>query len=153
MKKIFGISLFVLILDQLIKQFVQSNMTVFESISVIPNFFSITFVKNEGAAFSILNGNRIFLIGITILSLVMIYKICIKNKTINKLSIFIYSFLIGGILGNLLDRIIYGYVIDYLDFQIFSYDFPIFNLADICIVIGCILLGIDVIREEVWKKS
>lgn len=153
MKKIARISTIVLVIDQIIKVLIQNKMQVLESISIIPSFFQITFVKNEGAAFSIFSGNRFFLIGITITALIIIYISCLKNKTFSNFSIWVYSLLIGGILGNLLDRIIYGYVIDYLDVQIYNYDFPIFNLADICIVVGCMLLAIDIIKEDIWKKS
>lgn len=66
-------------------------------------------------------------------------------STLEKIS---YIFLTGGIIGNLIDRIIYGYVVDYLRFIIFGYNFPIFNLADICITIGVILLIINMLRKE-----
>ena len=62
------------------------------------------------------------------------------------MDISIYSLLIGGILGNLFDRIIYGYVVDYLDFYFFNYNFPIFNIADICIVCSVVLIIIDTLR-------
>ena len=76
------------------------------------------------------------------------YYFLLKNKKFSWFNIIFYSLLIGGILGNLFDRIIYGYVVDYLDFYIFGYNFPIFNVADMCIVVAVILAMIDIIRSE-----
>ena len=70
---------------------------------------------------------------------------------IDDVDVFIYSLLLSGILGNLLDRIIHGYVIDYLSFNFGKYYFPIFNFADICIVISILLILIRMIKEDVWK--
>ena len=126
---------------------ISSKMLVNSSITIIKNFFNITYVKNIGAAFSILSGSRILLIMIALIAIYIIYKLLVKNKNLNKINIINYSLLIGGIIGNLIDRIIRGYVVDYLDFTIFNYNFPIFNIADICIVISCILL-IFTIKEE-----
>lgn len=153
MKRIIGVSLIMFLIDQILKCIIQSSMNILESITIIPNFFNITFVKNDGAAFSILSGNRIFLIVVAFISLIMIYQFCIKDKKLNRLSVITYSLLIGGIFGNLFDRIIHGFVIDYLDFRILKYNFPIFNFADICIVIGCFLFIIITLMEEVHGKN
>ena len=143
----------IVIIDQLIKIIVANNMILNSSIQIINDFFSITYVQNLGAAFSILTGNRIFLIFIAVISLIVIYKFFIKNIKLNKLDIFTYSLLFGGIIGNLLDRLIRGYVIDYLDFSFFGYDFPIFNLADIVIVISAFVLVITMYRGERCAKN
>lgn len=147
MKKIIPISLFIIILDQIVKMIISSKMLVNSSITIIKDFFNITYVKNIGAAFSILSGGRFLLIIIALIAIYIIYKLLIKNKNLNRINIINYSLLIGGIIGNLIDRIIRGYVVDYLDFTIFNYNFPIFNIADICIVISCVLL-IFTIKEE-----
>ena len=115
-------------------------MNVYDSVSIIPNFFSITYVRNIGAAFSIMENSRILFIIIGFISLILIYKYLIMNKVINKYLMISYSMLIGGIIGNMIDRIIYGYVIDYLSFNFFGYNFPIFNLADTFIVVSIIML-------------
>lgn len=115
-------------------------MNVYDSVSIIPNFFSITYVRNIGAAFSIMENSRILFIIIGFISLILIYKYLIMNKVINKYLMISYSMLIGGIIGNMIDRIIYGYVIDYLSFNIFGYSAPIFNLADTFIVVSIIML-------------
>ena len=97
-----------------------------------------------------LNGYRLFLIVIAIIEIFLIYNIFIKGKKLNKLDNVVFGMLLGGIIGNLLDRIIYGYVIDFLDFNIFGYDFPIFNLADIVIVVSIGILLYLVARGEKW---
>lgn len=148
MKKIITFGTISVILDQLIKFFINQNMHINESIKVIDHFFSITYVRNNGAAFSIFSGNRFFLIMISILAIIFIYYTFIHKRKINTIDASIYGLLFGGIIGNLIDRIINGYVIDYLDFKIFNYDFPIFNLADICIVISIILILITTIRRN-----
>jgi len=136
----------IFIVDQLVKLFISFSMALNTSITVFNNFFYISNVHNYGAAFSILYGNRIFLVIVSILTLVLVYHFLLKNKKFSWMDISIYSLLIGGILGNLFDRIMYGYVIDYLDFYIFSYNFPIFNIADICIVVSVGLIIIDTLR-------
>lgn len=148
MKKITIISLFILLVDQIIKYIVINNMSLYKSIEIIPNFFNITYVENIGAAFSILSGNVLFLILISLLAIILIYIFLIKNKKLNKLQIIMYSLLIGGIIGNLVDRIFRGFVVDYLDFSIFGYNFPIFNFADVCIVLSAIALLFINIKEE-----
>lgn len=145
MKQIFKYSFILVLIDQIIKILV-SNMI--ESIVIIKNFFNLTYVENTGAAFSILENNTLFLIIITLISLFLIYKFLLKNKEFNKLEIITYSLLIGGIIGNLIDRIVYGYVIDYLEFIILNRHMPIFNFADICIVIGTFLFLFITIKEE-----
>ena len=139
-------SVIIFIIDQLVKLLVGFNISLNTSISVINNFFYISNVHNYGAAFSILYGNRIFLVIVSIVTLVLVYYFLLKNKRFNWIDIIIYSLLIGGILGNLFDRIMYGYVVDYFDFHIFGYNFPIFNIADICIVCSVILIIIDTLR-------
>lgn len=148
MKKIGLISLGFFIFDQIIKQLICSKLALNESIDVINSFFSITYVRNYGAAFSILEGNRFFLVTVAILVLLIIYFFFLKNKTLNKLDIITYSLLIGGIFGNLADRIIYGYVIDFLSFNVFGFYFPIFNFADIFIVTAAFLIIITTLLGD-----
>jgi len=139
-KKVGIISLVFIIIDLIVKIIVNSNMNVYDSIIIIPNFFSITYVRNIGAAFSIMENSRILFIIIGFVALILIYKYLIMNKILNKYLMISYSMLIGGIIGNMIDRIIYGYVIDYLSFNIFGYNAPIFNLADTFIVVSIIML-------------
>ena len=125
-------------------------MGINDTISIINNFFSITYSRNIGAAWSILSGGRIILILLGIVAINVIYFLCIHNKKLSGKDQILYSLLIGGILGNLIDRVIYGYVIDYLDFNIFGYKYPIFNLADIFIVVSVILI---IIFSFIGKKN
>lgn len=135
-------------LDQIIKLIISANIPLNSSIQIIKNFFNIANVHNDGAAWSILSNSRILLIIVGFIALIVIYMIFIKGKKLSKSDIILYSMLIGGIIGNLLDRIIYGFVIDYLDFNIFGYDYPIFNLADTLIVLAAIGIIIKTFKEE-----
>ena len=143
-KKVFIFSLIIIAIDFIIKRIVLNYVT---NICIIPNFFYLTLAKNTGAAFSLLENKTIFFIIIAFIVIYYIFKYSIKED-IDKLEQVSYIFLIGGIIGNLIDRVIYGYVVDYLRFIIFSYNFPIFNLADICITIGTIFLIISIFRKE-----
>lgn len=133
-------SIILIVIDIVIKLIISNNLILNQSISVINNFFYITYVKNTGVAWSILSGkiNLIIVITLVIIMLLIIY--IFNKKSYSVLEIISYSMLLSGSIGNLIDRIIYGYVIDYLDFNILGYDYPIFNFADICIVIGIILI-------------
>lgn len=139
MKKIGIISLIVIIIDRILKVLVTNNFVLDARNKIIDGFFYITNCHNEGAAFSLFSGNVLFLIFITLIVLFLIYR-TINKENVNKIGILAYGLLLGGILGNLYDRIFYGYVIDYLHFVIFKFNFAIFNLADAAIVIGAILL-------------
>ena len=149
MKKISLYSFLFLLIDQISKILVRMYLNLYNDIVLIPNFLSLIHVKNDGAAFSILEGKTIFFIIITIIVLIgIIYYI--KNKKFKKIDYIIYGMLIGGIIGNLIDRIIYGNVTDFISFTIFNKPTPIFNLADTFICSGCILM---IWREEICKKS
>ena len=115
-------------------------MDVYDSVIIIKDFFYITYVRNTGAAWSIFSGETL---GIVIVSLIIILGIIyyiFKNNPESKLEKLGYGMILGGAIGNLFDRIIYGYVIDFFDFYIFGYDYPIFNLADSFIFVGVIIL-------------
>lgn len=153
MKKIFTISFLALIIDQIIKILVSFYLPIGKSSKIINNFFYLTYVKNTGAAFSMLKGYRFILIIITIVFLIFLYKYLQKINKFTTTESICYGLLLGGVLGNLFDRIIYGYVIDYLDFLIISYDFPIFNLADTFIVCSCFLLLIKSFKEDIKHEN
>ncbi|MBR5370043.1 MAG: signal peptidase II [Bacilli bacterium] len=136
---IYKITVLVFCLDQLIKYYINKFMELNTSINIIPNFFSIFYVKNKGAAFSILEKHTFILVIISVIFLVILDFYIKKEKNFTKLNIISLGMIMGGIFGNLLDRIIYHSVIDYLSFG----NFPIFNLADICITVGVSLLIIS----------
>ena len=152
MKKIFIISFIILVIDIISKRLVIGSLLTSESISIIDNFFRITYAENTGVAFSLIEGYVGFIIIMTVIVIMMIFKY-VKNNNISKYEEIGYSFILGGAIGNLLDRVIYGYVIDFLDFNIFGYDFPIFNIADSFIVIGVLILGIISFREVGEKNE
>ena len=144
-KKVYIFSLIFFIID-LISKILVIN-TIKKEIVLIPNFLSFNKVSNEGAAFSILNGGRIFFILLGVTVIIYIVKYMLKSIN-NKVEILSYSLILGGIIGNLFDRIVYGKVVDFISFKIFGYYFPIFNLADSMIVIGAILLIINLIKGD-----
>ena len=148
MKKVLIISAVFLFVDQLIKGLMTHFLNVGDTVEVIKNFFSITLIQNTGAAFSIMSQNTVFLILMTFVVLIAIYFIVIKDHELNKFESITYGILVGGILGNFVDRIINGYVIDYMHFTFGSYSFPIFNFADTCIVTSVILIIIDMYRRR-----
>lgn len=153
MRKVFLISLLFLIIDQIIKNILVFTLSFDTPYVIIHNFFNITLVKNTGAAFSILSSSTFLLSVIGILAMVILYVFFIKDKYLTNFESILYGALAGGILGNLLDRILRGYVIDYLDFNIFGYNFPVFNLADICITISIIILVILVLKGDKHENS
>lgn len=152
-KLIIAVSSIMILLDQAIKKIIEATLDLNTSVSIIDGFFNITHVQNNGAAFSMFQGNRLFLITVAILSLVLIIYMAFRDYDKTKLNKISYGLLIGGIIGNLIDRIFLGYVIDYLDFNIFGYNFPVFNLADIGIVVGIMVMMIIVIWGDKNAKT
>lgn len=125
------------------------NVLPNKGIEIIKNFFYIIEVKNTGGAWGMFSGNVPILALISAFVVVLLYFFLKSEKNLTKLSITYYGLLFAGIIGNLIDRLINGYVIDFLNFYIFGYDYPVFNIADIFIVIGIGLMVIDVVRGEI----
>ena len=148
-KKFILIGIISFLLDQIIKYIVEAKLTV---INVIPNFLKLIYTKNEGVAFSIFNGKRIFIIIVSIVIIYMLFKMLSKDYFIKKNTKLIeditYGILFGGVFGNLFDRIVRGYVVDYISLNIFGYNFPVFNLADIFITVSVILIIIFTLKED-----
>ena len=144
-KKVYIFSFILFIIDITSKILIKNTMKLYDSITIIPNIFNITYVLNDGAAFSILRGKQLLLSIIAIIAIIFIlYNL--KKENLNKLKIIYYSLVIGGILGNLFDRIIYHEVIDFIDIAVFKYQIPIFNLADTFICIGVALIVLETIK-------
>lgn len=141
----------IVILDQITKQIIANTMNLYENITVIKDFFYISSHRNEGAAWGILQGQMIFLIFISFLAFVLFYylvkEVDFKEKRIYSISIVL---LVGGAIGNFIDRLFLGYVVDFLDFVIFGYDFPTFNVADMALVIGVIIFAFDILKEDIF---
>lgn len=150
---IYSISFIVLLLDQIIKLVVMNNMELHQEIKIIPNFFSLYYVENPGAAFSILGKQTLLLIIVSVVCLILIKEYIKKEKELSNLSIISLGMIIGGTIGNLFDRILYKAVIDYLAFDIFKYSFPVFNLADIAITVGAGLLLLSYLIDNFKKKK
>lgn len=146
-KKIVFIAIVVLAIDQISKIIATTFLKLNYSVQLINKFFYLTLCQNEGAAWGLFSNNKAIIIIGTIIAIALIYHFVYVFKE-NKRNNLAFGLLIGGLLGNLVDRIIFGYVRDFLDFYIFKYDYPIFNVADICIVIGVILLMYAVIKGE-----
>ena len=146
-KKILIVFIITLFLDQISKAVVSSMMKLEETVVVIKNFFSITYINNYGAAWSLFTHKNVLLIILSIISLIVIYRF-MYVFTKNKRNTIAFGLLFGGIMGNLIDRWLFGSVKDFLDFKIFNYDYPIFNVADIAVVLGVFLLIIAIIKGE-----
>lgn len=147
MKRFIFTGIIVFLLDIVSKQFVSHFLMEYDSISIIPHFFSITYVKNTGVAFSMLQGNILFIIVVSFLIIGMIFYFFRRHAMSCWEEIF-YGMVLGGALGNLIDRLFYGYVVDFFDFHLFGYSMAIFNVADVFIVCGVILL----FGMEFWKE-
>ncbi len=141
-----------LVIDQAIKFYLSSKMIVNQTNILIKNVLNITYVHNTGAAFSLFSGHTWVLIIIGVLALVGLTFYVGKMEHITDFDVFTYSLLLGGVAGNLLDRIIHGYVIDYISLNIFGYHFPIFNFADICIVGSVVLIFASALKGDLWKE-
>ena len=109
-------------------------------------FFRLDYVKNFGAAFNLFSGNRFFLSFISLIIAIILLSFILNNKNSNNLELLSYSFILGGTIGNGIDRIIKGYVIDFINLNFI--DFPIFNIADISINIGLILIIYNFIKYK-----
>lgn len=140
-------------IDQFSKSLIVSTIDLNQSITVIKGFFNITYVRNFGAGFSIMqNATTTFYI-ITPICLILFIYLLIKTKEKDYLSKIALLLMIGGTIGNFLDRIINIYVVDFLDFIIFGWDFPVFNFADICLTIGVGIYIVSLLKESKNERA
>ena len=147
MISIFLIGILFLLIDIISKQLILYFMVENQTIQIIPHFFSLTYVKNTGVAFSMLEGNILFILLMSMIVVgVLVYFA--KSKGNGRLEKICYSMILGGALGNFLDRIFYGYVIDFFDFSLFGFKMAIFNVADVLIVCGVFLLIVLELLKE-----
>lgn len=146
----FLIIIAVIILDQIIKKAVVAAMSLYESIPVIQDIFHITYIHNTGAAFSIMEGRISVLILLPLVMIIgaVIFMLIMRKKGHPVLMTSV-ALIAGGGIGNLIDRIALGYVVDYLDFRVF----PVFNLADIAVCVGCGLLIVYVLFIDGKQKN
>ncbi len=141
-----------LIVDQLTKTWAANHLKGQAGCEIIKGFFYLTYAENNGAAWSILQGQTTFFVVIGIVALVaFIYWYWKSERMLSQISL---ALIISGTLGNMIDRMLLTNVRDFLDFYIFGYDFPIFNIADSCLTIGMILMLLDIVVEEkLWLKK
>ena len=134
-----------ILLDQITKAIVSSNMVLNQSITLIPRVFELTYIKNDGAAFGMLAGKQGILIAVTVIAMILIsiYAV-IDRKKHSRLEQFALGMIVGGGIGNLIGRVTEGCVTDFFNIHII----PVFNVADIGITIGCLLLIIAVLKSE-----
>ena len=147
------LALGVLILDRFSKWLVATRLSMHDSIPVIPGFFHITHVENSGAAFGLFSDSAFewkltFLILFSLIALGIVSVLLWKNSHIVSTTGTALALILGGALGNLWDRVIAGHVVDFLDFNVGSYHWPSFNVADSAIVIGAVLLVADILLAK-----
>lgn len=148
------IALIAILVDQGTKYVIASQMELNEKISVIGDFFLITSHRNRGAAFGILEDQRWFFIVVTTIVVIGLVWYINKVRTMpGKLLPVALGLVLGGAIGNFIDRVLYGEVVDFLMFNFGSYTFPIFNIADSCIVIGVGLIILDTLLEMKREKT
>lgn len=141
-----------LVMDQISKWMVAANMQLHESMDLVPGFFRITYLHNTGAAWSMLEGKMWFFYIITfiaIAAMIYFYVHSSKHDVLFKTGIICMA---AGTIGNLIDRLVFQYVRDFIDFVILGYDFPVFNIADMALCIGVFLIIVDILMEERGKK-
>ncbi|REI07271.1 signal peptidase II [Staphylococcus felis] len=147
------IAILVIIADQFTKWIIATQMTIGESFTVIPHFLAITSHRNSGAAWGILSGKMTFFYIVTILILIALVYFYIKEAKDHLLMQIAISLLFAGAVGNFIDRLINGEVLDFVDTKIFGYDFPIFNVADSSLTIGVILLLFVLLTDSKTKDE
>ena len=138
------LSIFIILLDQYTKYLILYNYKIFINKDFI--LFRLDFVKNYGAAFNIFSGSRIFLSFISIIFSILLIYLILRKNTLNSFDLYSYSFILGGTFGNGMDRILKGFVIDFIDLNFIN--FPLFNIADISINIGFIFLIYSIIKNK-----
>jgi len=139
----------ILILDQVSKLWVLNSLKPIGYIPIINNIFHLTYVENRGAAFGMLQNQKVFFI---IATAIIVIGIIIFLRKYNNVYITMkwgFALIIGGAIGNLIDRIRFGFVVDFFDFRIW----PVFNIADISIVIGAVLISYIIIRYDSFSPK
>jgi signal peptidase II len=136
--KLLGWSVFVVLLDQWTKRIVSQSLSYGASINVIGDFVRITFIKNPGMAFGIQLGNKLFFTIFSLIASIVIVIYLFRLKPENFWARFALASILGGAIGNLIDRVVYSEVIDFIDFRFIRW--PVFNVADIAVTLGMILL-------------
>jgi signal peptidase II len=148
------------VLDQLVKMYIHTRFGLGDSVPVIPNIFNITYVRNTGAAFGIFRESaelfrKIFFLSMPPIAMVIILAMLRNVANEDRWQVFALSLIFGGAIGNYIDRLRFGYVIDFLDFHWkYKWSYPAFNIADSAIVTGvCLLLLLMTVRDRAAKRA
>lgn len=152
MKKTCLYAIVLIVIDYISKIIISNYISLNTSIPIIGNFLRLTYVRNTGAAFSIFSNYTYLLAVISILVILLILYYVYRKKYVSGFDALCYGLLLGGATGNLIDRLIYGYVVDFISIRIVKYNFPVFNLADSFIVIAFILLILVEIKKDILVK-
>ncbi len=145
------LSFLVAVIDYIIKIAVLNNLKPVKTLEIIPNLFSLTYVENKGAAFGMLSNARWVFIAFTIIVILLMIIFLFWKKPTSKILNISLILIIGGGLGNLVDRIFYGFVVDYLSVSFFP---PVCNFADYCVTVGAVLLVVYLLFfSDTMKKS
>lgn len=149
----FSLIFFIIVLDQISKFIIRANFNLYEQIDIIRGFIKIVYVRNSGVVWGMLSNNQNHLVPViisilSIAALLTVLYIFIKTSISCRLELISLSFIMGGAIGNILDRLILGYVVDFIDIYVKSYHWPTFNIADSFISIGIVLLLISVLRNK-----
>lgn len=148
---VLGLSFLVAVIDYIIKIAVLNNLKPIKTLEIIPNLFSLTYVENKGAAFGMLSNARWVFIAFTIIVILLMIIFLFWKKPTSKILNASLILIIGGGLGNLVDRIFYGFVVDYLSVSFFP---PVCNFADYCVTVGAVLLVVYLLLfSDTIKKS
>ena len=134
------------LLDQISKLIAESKLVKYQSVEIIEGFFDLTLCYNTGGAWSILSDSTWLLVLVSLIALGFMTYTFIKSN--DKFYLISASVFTGGLIGNLIDRLFNIGVVDFLDFNIFGYDFPVFNVADIFIVCSAVFIGISLLLED-----
>ncbi len=132
-----GISFLIFIIDIISKRYIEMYLNYKE---IIHNFLDINYTRNYGISFNMLDGSNILIIILNILILILLVVFFVKEKNKTKGLSLSYGFILGGLFGNLFDRVVNGYVIDFISFKIKGFTMPIFNFSDIMITCGVVLM-------------
>ena len=148
----------VLLLDQWTKSMVVQKLPLYQRVDVIQGFFNLTHVRNTGGAFGIFGGEKgglgsILFVAVSLIAIGAIIVLFLKIKVNEKTLAISFSLILGGAVGNLIDRLRYGEVADFLDFHLSTYHWPAFNVADSAICVGIGLMALELLKGDRGKAS
>jgi len=151
--KAFGLAAAVFALDRFTKWLIETRVSVLDTLNVIPGFFDIVHSTNRGVAFSLFHDSTspwrtTLLIVVALVALVVVCALILRSSGTDRLSLYGLALILGGALGNVFDRIVWGGVTDFLDFYVGSLHWPAFNVADSAVVIGSGLLLLDLLKPK-----